>query len=56
MNKGFSLIEIIMYISLLSILIIGVFSLILSSFYNQAGKSPIKSVDYEILIKNYHVK
>lgn len=54
MNKGFSLIEIIIYISLLSILLLGVFSSVMSLTYIK--KPQINQSDYELLIENYHEK
>lgn len=54
MNKGFSLIEIIMYISLLSLLTIGVFSSVLSSVNSQIKRPVFIDADYQLLIKNFH--
>lgn len=54
MNKGFSLIEIIINISLLSILMIGVFSSVLDSAYSSVKRPTFTDADYEILIKNFH--
>jgi len=53
-NKGFSLIEIIVYISLLSLLMIGIFSSILSFVYSSMSRPTFSERDYELLIKNYH--
>lgn len=53
-NKGFSLIEIIVYVSLLSLLMVGIFSSILSFVYSSMSKPVISDGDYELLIKNYH--
>ncbi len=52
MNKGFSLIETIVYVSLLAIIIIGVFSSLMSSIYTK--KPLITKDDYELLIENFH--
>ncbi|MEK7213591.1 MAG: prepilin-type N-terminal cleavage/methylation domain-containing protein [Patescibacteria group bacterium] len=54
MKKGFSLIETIVYVSLLSLLLLGVFSSILSFTYSK--KEQINQNDYELLIENYHEK
>jgi type II secretory pathway component PulJ len=54
MNKGFSLIETILYISLLSMLILGVFSSIVGNLYTQQKRPILKDEDYKILIKNFH--
>lgn len=54
MNKGFSLIEIVVYISLLSILMIGVFSSVLSSIYTKMKKPSFTETHYQELIQNYH--
>ena len=51
-NNGFSLIEIIIYISLLSFLILGVFSSIMSLVYFE--RPLIDQDDYGLLIENYH--
>ncbi len=53
---GFTLIEIILYISLLSILMIGVFSFILPSFYIGMKKPTFSDEYHQLLIKSYHVK
>lgn len=54
MNKGFSLIEVIVYTGLLSMLIVGVFSSVLSFVYMSVEKETVKDEDYELLIENYH--
>ncbi len=54
MNKGFSLIEIVVYISLLSILMIGVFSSILSSIYLKVKRPVFSEYNYQILISSFH--
>ncbi len=54
MNKAFSLIEIIVYISLLSLLLIGVFSSVLGSVYMGMNNKSFTEGDYEELIKNFH--
>ncbi len=54
MNKGFSLIEVVMYISLLSLLIVGVFSSLLSSIYFTQKTPVFVKENYDLLIKNFH--
>ena len=54
MNKGFTLVEIIIYIALVSILMVGVFSLALDFIYSGSGKSEFTEGDYKALIENYH--
>jgi type II secretory pathway pseudopilin PulG len=54
MNKGFTLIETIIYIGLISILTIGVFSLVMNYVYTNQNKSSFSDNDYEMLIKNLH--
>jgi prepilin-type N-terminal cleavage/methylation domain-containing protein len=54
MNKGFSLIEIVVYISLLSILMTGIFSFTLSSIYIKIKKPSFTELDYQELNQNYH--
>lgn len=54
MNKGFTLIETIIYIGLISILMIGVFSLVMNYVYSSQNKSSFSEKDYEMLIKNFH--
>ncbi len=54
MQKGFSLIEIIVYLSILSILMVGVFSSVLSYAYEQNSRSVIDEEDYKMLLKNFH--
>ncbi|HEY9583759.1 MAG TPA: prepilin-type N-terminal cleavage/methylation domain-containing protein [Candidatus Paceibacterota bacterium] len=56
MNKGFSLIEIIIYIALLSLLLLGVFSSVLGWVYKSMEKPVFSDGDYQILIKNFHEK
>ncbi len=51
MNRGFSLIEIIVYMGLLSLLILGIFSTTTSPIYD---KPQFQESDYELLIKNFH--
>lgn len=53
-KQGLSLIEVIIYISLLSLLITGVFSSIMLLILTK--KPLIDQDDYEILIENYHEK
>ncbi len=54
--SGFTLIEMIIYTSLFSILMTGVFSFTLSSFYTGVKKDAFSVTNYKSLIKNYHVK
>ena len=54
MNKGFSLIEIIVYTGLLSLLMVGVFSSTLSYVYDSMNKPTFTTDHYEQLIENYH--
>lgn len=54
MNKGFSLMEIILYISLLSILIIGISSTIISTIQSKESVKPFSESDYLLLISNFH--
>lgn len=53
-KKGFTLIETILYISLLSFIMIGIFSNML--FYMQASsyRPRFTDNDYQILISNFH--
>jgi type II secretory pathway pseudopilin PulG len=54
MKKGFSILELIVYISLVSVLMTGVFSLVLSYVRSGTNHSDFTDADYEKLIKNYH--
>lgn len=54
MNRGFSLIEIIVYIALLALLIVGVSSSILSFVYSSMNRPAFSVENYELLIENYH--
>ncbi len=54
MNRGFSLVEIVIYIGLLSLLMVGVFSSILGQIYLQSKKPSFTNTDYQSLITNYH--
>jgi prepilin-type N-terminal cleavage/methylation domain-containing protein len=54
MNKGFTLIETLVYISLVSILMVGVFSLIVDFIYSSSNKKDFTEIDYQILIENFH--
>jgi type II secretory pathway pseudopilin PulG len=54
MNKGFTLIETILYVSLLSMLVLGVFSSIIGVMYTQQKRPILKDEDYKMLIKNFH--
>jgi prepilin-type N-terminal cleavage/methylation domain-containing protein len=51
--KGFTLIETIIYLALLSILVTGIFGAILSEI-NRQKEPNFSQEDYEMLIKNYH--
>lgn len=53
-NKGFSLIEVIVYIFLLSVLMIGVFSSTFGSIHYFSKKPNLTDKDYQMLIKNDH--
>ena len=54
MNKGFTLIETILYIGLLSALTLGIFSSIMGTIYLQQKKPILREEDYKILIRNFH--
>lgn len=54
MNKGFSLIETILYVSLLSLILVGIFSSILSYMHSKEVTTPFSEEDYQLLISNYH--
>ncbi|MDQ5893665.1 MAG: hypothetical protein QG640_677 [Patescibacteria group bacterium] len=54
MNKGFTLIEIIIYVSLLSLLMMSIFSSATAFVYNSMNQPAITPVNYELLIENYH--
>lgn len=56
MNKGFSLLEIIVYITLSSILMIGVFSSVFGSINMQIKRPTFTPSDYQLLISNFHEK
>ena len=53
-NKGFTLIEIILYITLLSFIIMSIFSVLLNFLHQSLYKKQISNSDYELLIKNFH--
>lgn len=53
-NKGFVLIEVILYISLLSLLITGVFSSILGIIFMENKTGDFTRDEYDLLIENYH--
>lgn len=53
-NKGFTILELIIYIALISILMIGVFSLIMDYVLSSSNKPEIKETDYQLLIENFH--
>lgn len=55
MKRGFTLIEISIYISILSIVIVGLISTIISIF-SINNRSEISSANYELLIRNFHEK
>jgi prepilin-type N-terminal cleavage/methylation domain-containing protein len=54
MKNGFTLIEIIVYISLLSVLIVGVFSSVFGEIFMFTNKPKISNDNYELLIENFH--
>lgn len=54
MNKGFTLLEIIVYISLISILMVGIFSYSFDFLYRSQKTSDFTEDNYKNLIKNYH--
>ncbi len=55
-NKGFTLIEIIIYISLLSIVIMGFFVTVMGMINDNYLSNHINPTDYEKLIKYYHAQ
>lgn len=54
MKKGFTLIELIVYISLLSLLSLGVLSVCISSVYFSFDIQTFSPSDYELLYKNMY--
>jgi len=54
MNRGITLIETMVYMSLLSLLMIGVFSSVLGLVGMQTNRPSIEDHDYQMLIKNFH--
>lgn len=54
MSKGLTLVETIIYISLLSILVVGIFSSVFSEIYMSTNKPKISDTDYQNLIENFH--
>lgn len=54
LEKGFTLIELILYISLLSIFLIGVFSSVLLWIEQSERSKNFSEVDYQLLIRNFH--
>lgn len=54
MNKGFTLVEIILYVTLLSILLLGIFSVLISSIQSKNIKDHFTDSDYLLLISNFH--
>lgn len=55
-NKGFTLIEIIIYISLLSIVIMGFFATVMGMINDNSLSNHINPRYYEKLIKYYHAQ
>jgi len=54
MNRGFTLIETVIYISLVSILMVGVFSLVLDFIYSSSGGEDFTEMNYQMLIEDFH--
>jgi type II secretory pathway component PulJ len=54
LNRAFSLIEIILYVSLLSLIMIGIFSTLVSSIQSKHTTVPISEDSYRLLIQNFH--
>jgi hypothetical protein len=54
MNKGLTLIETILYITLLSIMISGIFSSLYSFLQSKINGEGISKSDYELLMTNFH--
>ena len=55
-SKGFSLIEIILYITLLSFIILGIFSLLFSHIQSSINKPVFSDEDYKLLNENLYDK
>lgn len=53
-KRGFTLIETIIYISILTIVISGLFMTITSILNNKSNRNYISNGDYEKLIRNFH--
>jgi hypothetical protein len=56
MKKGFSLIETIVYITLLSFILIGIISSLFSYLHQSIYKPVITDADNDLLIQNFHEK
>ena len=56
MKKGFTLIETLLYVTLLSFIMLGIFSSLFSYLHFGLTRSEIKDSDYLLLIKNFHEK
>ncbi len=54
LNLGFSLIEIILYVSLLSLMMLGIFSTLISSIQLKNLAKTISDEDYKLLVSNFH--
>ncbi len=54
MNKGFTLIETIVYLSLFSIVMFGIFIIINNDLNFKLNKRDFSIENYEMLIKNFH--
>lgn len=54
MKRAFTLIETILYITLLSFVLLGIFSLINFYLYSSINKKKISDTDYQKLILNFH--
>ena len=54
MKRGFTLIETIIYISLLSIILTGIFLSLFGFLHSRINDRGISESDYELLISNFH--
>ncbi len=54
MQKGFTLIETIIYIALLSIILSGIFSSLFGFLNSKINTRDISQSDYELLISNFY--
>ena len=54
MKKGFSLIETVLYITLLSLILLGIFSSLLLYLQSKISREAISEGNYESLIANFH--